>query len=227
MQNKFTLMTYMVIIMSVIAIWSTLLIAPSVHQNKIIQVKAPAVGKSADNVKKDVIKLKIIAEPIDAALSRITKKYFWLKVSPWHSPISPERFSWYHTWVDFETTPEEKDKEISVYTICIWPIILKKNATWYWWVVVQKCSIENQEVTVIYWHLKLKSISLRVNNKINAGQKIWILGVWFTSETWWERKHLHLGIHKWALLNIKWYVDMLSELNGWMDAQKLLETSIK
>ena len=47
-----------------------------------------------------------ITEPISDALSRVTKKTFGLYVSPGHSTIRPERFTCYHTGVDFETTPD-------------------------------------------------------------------------------------------------------------------------
>lgn len=165
---------------------------------------------------------KLISEPISNASSRITKKYFWIKVSPWHSPITPERFKWYHTWVDFETTPAEQNKDISIYAICNGPILLKKIASWYWWVIVQKCIIDNMKVTVIYGHLNIKSINLKIKQIISAGQKIAILGKWFSSETDWERKHLHLWIHKWYSINIAGYVSNKKDLGNWVNPEKYL-----
>ena len=165
---------------------------------------------------------KIIFEPISNALSRITKKYFWIKVSPWHSPVSPEKFTWYHTWVDFETTLDEQDTEVPIYAICTWSILMERLATWYWWVIVQKCNIDNEEVTVIYGHINIKSIVFKVKDVVSFGKKIAFLGKWYTSETWWERKHLHLWIHKWNTINIKWYVSTKKELDEWIDSQKYL-----
>ena len=39
-------------------------------------------------------------EPIGQTEERITKKPFGIKISPENSPISPERFSGYHTGID-------------------------------------------------------------------------------------------------------------------------------
>ncbi|NTU99252.1 hypothetical protein HGA64_04600 [Candidatus Falkowbacteria bacterium] len=46
----------------------------------------------------------VFVPPISDALSRVTKKPFGIKVSPKNSSVSPERFTGYHTGVDFETT---------------------------------------------------------------------------------------------------------------------------
>jgi len=61
---------------------------------------------------------KITQEPIAGALTRVTKKPFGIYVSPGHSPVSPERFSGYHTGVDFETTAAEQNIDIPIYALC-------------------------------------------------------------------------------------------------------------
>lgn len=166
---------------------------------------------------------KLLALPIDQALSRITKKPFGIKVSPNNSPVSPEKFSGYHTGVDFETLPEEQDVDVPIYAVCSGQLLLKKWASGYGGVAVQKCSIENQDVTIIYGHLNLSSINITTGQKIAAGEKIGILGKGYSAETDGERKHLHLGIHKGLAINLLGYVQNKTELENWIDAMKYLK----
>ncbi|EKE29242.1 MAG: hypothetical protein ACD_2C00201G0004 [uncultured bacterium (gcode 4)] len=179
-----------------------------------IKAKTGAIGPVATDDK--------FPDPITNASKRVTKKFFWIKVSPWHSPISPEKFRWYHTWTDFEITPAENDLPVKVYSICSWPLLMKRLAAWYWGVAVQKCKLTGKVVTVTYWHLKLDSIIPIRKQEMKAWQELWVLWKWFSAETWGERKHLHLGIHFWDSINIKWYVDTKAELEDWMDVSSLL-----
>lgn len=52
-----------------------------------------------------------LAWPINSALERVTKKSFGIYVTPQSSPVSPEKFTGYHTGVDFEITPDEENKD--------------------------------------------------------------------------------------------------------------------
>ena len=188
---------------------------PSVIPVKLALLQTGSVSNTPSSSSSGELRL-----PIDRTLERVTKKAFWLKVSPGHSPISPERFAGYHTWMDFETFPSEENDDISIYAICTGPLILKKLATGYGGVVVQQCQIEGQEVTIIYGHLKLKSITTMIHSVIESGQKIGILGKGFSQETYGERKHLHLGIHKGTRINIQGYTSTQAELWQWIDPMK-------
>lgn len=161
--------------------------------------------------------------PLNQAAERVTKKIFWLKVSPKNSPISPEKFTGYHTWTDFETFPTEKNTEVSVRAICDGPILLKKWATGYGGVVAQRCQLDKKTVTVVYGHLKLASISASINAELQTGDIIGILGKWYSSETDGERKHLHLSIHEWSTINIRGYVTTSEGLKEWKDPMKYLK----
>jgi murein DD-endopeptidase MepM/ murein hydrolase activator NlpD len=163
-----------------------------------------------------------ITAPISNALNRITKKPFGLKVSPNNSPISPEKFSGYHTGIDFETTPAEQKIDVPIFAVCAGPLLLKEWASGYGGVAVQKCELNNQTVTIIYGHLKLASIQVKVNQELIAGEQIGILGKGYSTETDGERKHLHLGIHLGPAINILGYVQKVSELSQWLDAEKYL-----
>lgn len=167
--------------------------------------------------------LPLLEAPIDRALERVTKKPFGIDVSPNNSPVSPEKFTGYHTGVDFETFPDEQDKEVVIYAICSGPLLTKRSASGYGGVVIQKCELENQVITVIYGHLQLASVSAKIEEKLFTKSKIGILGKGYSAETSGERKHLHLGIHKGLAVNILGYVQKKVELNNWIDAMKYLK----
>ncbi|PIS40805.1 MAG: hypothetical protein COT26_01385 [Candidatus Kerfeldbacteria bacterium CG08_land_8_20_14_0_20_43_14] len=87
--------------------------------------------------------------------------------------------------------------------------------------MIQSATINNQAVTILYGHLKLASINLKVGQQIKAGDKIGILGKGYSTETDGERKHLHLSIHLGNSINYKGYVSAKSQLSDWLDARRL------
>ncbi len=165
----------------------------------------------------------ILSEPISNALSRVTKKPFGIKVSPSDSPVSPERFSGYHTGVDFETLAEEQNIEVPIYAVCPGQLVFKKYVSGYGGVAVQSCQINGSDTTVLYGHLKLSSIAAKLNQQLAAGEHIGILGAGYSAETDGERKHLHLGIHKGKTITLLGYVQRPEELDKWIDALTLLK----
>ncbi|MFW0837541.1 MAG: prolyl oligopeptidase family serine peptidase [Candidatus Komeilibacteria bacterium] len=164
----------------------------------------------------------IIHEPISNSLKRVTKKPFGIKIDIDNSPVQPEKFSGYHTGVDFEIFTEEENLETDILAICVGPLISKRQMTGYGGVVVQRCEINNEPVTVIYGHLKLESISNNLDDNLDQGQKIGILGQSFSTETDGERKHLHLGIHRGENINLLGYVQDPQDLVNWIDYQSLI-----
>lgn len=165
---------------------------------------------------------KTIASPINNALERITKKPFGIKVSPKNSPVNPEHFSGYHTGVDFEAFENEQNVDVSIYAICNGPLVLKKTASGYGGVIVQKCEINKEAVTVIYGHMKLLSIAKDPGDDFSAGEKIGLLGKGYSEETGGERKHLHLSIRKGTAINILGYAQSEKILAGWINIKDLL-----
>ncbi|MDD3086290.1 MAG: M23 family metallopeptidase [Candidatus ainarchaeum sp.] len=164
----------------------------------------------------------LLHEPIQDARTRVTKKPFGIKVSPTNSPVSPEKFNGYHTGVDFETRQAEQNIDIPIYAICDGSLLLKKIATGYGGVVVQDCIVDNENVTIIYGHLRLDSVVLKVGEKLVAGDQIGILGKEYSAETSDERKHLHLGIHKGVSINILGYIQNQELLSEWLDVFRYL-----
>ncbi|HAV11469.1 MAG TPA: hypothetical protein DCX32_02905 [Candidatus Moranbacteria bacterium] len=157
--------------------------------------------------------------PLDRVVERISKKPFGKFVSPQNSPVSPERFSGYHTAIDLEVFPEELEAEklVPVRAICSGRLLSKRIASGYGGLAVQECEIENQAVTVVYGHLKLSSVANNIGDEIGAGEEIGVLGNGYSVETDGERKHLHLGIHKGSEINILGYVQSESQLSSWID----------
>lgn len=160
--------------------------------------------------------------PISRWDSRVTKKPFGIYVTPNDSPVSPERFKGYHTGVDFETFSDEQNAEVPINAICSGQLLVKEYASGYGGLTVQACNFEGP-ITVIYGHLKLSSISVKVGEQIAAGEKIGILGKGYSVETDGERKHLHLGIHKGSAVNILGYVQNPAELANWLDILNYLK----
>ena len=155
--------------------------------------------------------------PFSDALSRITKKPFGIYITPKNSPVTPEKFTGWHPGADFEIFPGEENKNISVFAICEGKLLVKEFGRGYGGMLVELCSIDGEPVTVVYGHLKLESVAFKIGYNIVAGAVIGILGKGFTSETDYERKHLHLGIHKGSAVDTRGYVASESELINWID----------
>ncbi|MDO8575046.1 MAG: M23 family metallopeptidase [bacterium] len=161
--------------------------------------------------------------PLVDALSRVNKKPFGIYITPKNSPVSPEKFTGYHTGADFEIFPGEENKDISVFAICKGKLLVKEFGRGYGGMLVQACDINNQSATVVYGHLKLESVTFKIDDDITAGAIIGILGKGYTNETDYERKHLHMGIHKGSAINTRGYIATEAELINWIDPLLILK----
>ena len=191
-----------------------------INSNNSKQISLPEETKLNNPEEKKIPKF---TEPIDNALERITKKPFGIKISFTNSPITPEKFSGYHTGVDFEIVEEEIEMDIPIFAICTGPIILKKWINGYGGAVVQRCLLDNEDITVLYGHLKLSSIQKNINDNNQLGNQIGILGKGESTDTDDERKHLHLGIHKGNKINLLGYAQNQKDLQNWIDIADYLE----
>jgi murein DD-endopeptidase MepM/ murein hydrolase activator NlpD len=153
----------------------------------------------------------------------VTKKPFGIKVSPSHSPVSPERFSGYHTGVDFEILAGEENSDVPVSAICDGRVLVARRVSGYGGVLVQSCTIDNRAVTVLYGHLKLSRIKLKSGDTIKTAEHIGILGAAYSYDTDGERKHLHLGIRKDDKIVYLGYAQKESDLSAWLDFMKSYE----
>lgn len=162
--------------------------------------------------------------PLDRSQERVIKKPFGIYIDPQTSPVTSEKFRGYHTGADFETFPEERDNDVPVRAICPGSLIVKRHATGYGGVIVERCVLAGQLVTVVYGHLALESVGVNVGENIDYGDVIGLLGAGQSVETDGERKHLHLGIHKGSALDIRGYIAIKQALSDWIDPCTLLCT---
>jgi len=92
-----------------------------------------------------------VIEPVDNFRTRVTKKPFGLYVTPDTSPVSPERFSGYHSGADAEFSDTES--EVEVRAIANGTVKLANTVSGYGGVVVIEHVIKETTYQVIYGHL--------------------------------------------------------------------------
>ncbi len=170
---------------------------------------------------------ELLPWPLDKSDQRQTLLKFGMYVTPdpATNPISPpERFTGYHTGLDIEILPGEKDITIPVKTICEGKIIYAGTIEGYGGVIIQECTISNQPVSVLYGHLNTQSFSVaKSNDPVPAQTAVAELGKDHTEETGNTRKHLHLGIHKGNHIEFLGYVNDPNELKEFIDPLPLLK----
>ncbi len=164
-----------------------------------------------------------VVSPLDRISERVSKKTFGTKVSPTSSPVTPEKFSGYHTGWDFEIFPEELTNDVPVVAFCGGALRVKQTTSGYGGVVVQDCTIDGKTITALYGHLNVASVVANIGNYLAPGQKIGLLGNDKSTQTDGERKHLHFSIHNGAATDLRGYVDTSNELSGWLDPKDYLK----
>ncbi|MFH1207887.1 MAG: M23 family metallopeptidase [Patescibacteria group bacterium] len=174
------------------------------------------------NANTNVPVVKDFIAPISDALSHIAKKPFGIFITPKNSPVQPERFTGYHTGVDFETMPSEANTEVGISAACAGVIRVRQWVSGYGGVLVQDCVINGQTVTVLYGHMNIDSVTTAAGQTLKQGDFIGNLGQGNTQQTDGERKHLHIAIHVGELINYKGYVSSQDQLKSWLDPQKYL-----
>ncbi|KKQ38872.1 MAG: hypothetical protein US57_C0028G0007 [Candidatus Moranbacteria bacterium GW2011_GWC2_37_73] len=107
--------------------------------------------------------------------------------------------------------------------LCDGKLLSARTASGYGGVAAASCELDGQAVTVVYGHIKLSSITFKIGDQMKAGDFLANLGTGFSNETDGERKHLHLGIHKGANINILGYVQNKNQLDDWIDPSKYLQ----
>lgn len=160
--------------------------------------------------------------PIKDYQKRVTKKPFGVYITPQNSPVQPERFTGHHTGTDFEILPGEENQKVEVFSFCTGKIIFKGSVSGYGGVLVQSCKINNEDITVLYGHLKLTSIQKNKGEEILQGSAFAELGKAFSTETDGERKHLHFAIHKGTAIDFKGYVQQVGDLSSWLNPLDIL-----
>lgn len=153
--------------------------------------------------------------------ARVMKKPFGIRIDPALSPVQPERFSGFHTGADFEVMPGEEEEAITIPAICSGEVSLARTVNGYGGTLVQRCTIGNEEVTVLYGHLDASSLPSAGSN-LPQGSAVGRLGKGYSSETDGERPHLHLAIHRGTAIELRGYVQLEADLTAWMNPLNML-----
>lgn len=138
------------------------------------------------------------------------------------NPIDPpERFTGYHTALDIEILDGEENTEVPVQAVCDGKILQSGSVEGYGGLIVQQCTLSDQEVTVIYGHLDIASLAFQ-DMYVVKGQVIAKLAPEKSIDSGHTRKHLHLGIHKGTEIDVRGYVDFEEELQEFLDPKVVL-----
>ncbi len=188
-----------------------------------VVAKAPDVGDAVFTAFLASLKFTATDQSIDVVyplhdfLARITKKHFGQYITPQNSPVSPERFSGYHTGVDAEAKPNEASTDVPVYAIAPGTVVMSRRVSGYGGVVMIAHRVDNQTVTALYGHLDSTTVTVQVGDTVAVGQRFAALGAGGTTETDGERQHLHFGLLSGSSTNIKGYVSTKAGLAPWVD----------
>lgn len=164
------------------------------------------------------------AAPINRARSRPTALRFGMYVTPdpQHNPIDPpERFIGYHVGLDFELFGDETDQAVPVFAICNGSVLYSGFAKGYGGLLVQRCEIGGERVTILYGHLDTTD-SPPEDTVLSTGQQIGILAPPYSKESDGNRKHLHLGIRRGEVSDFRGYVQDPKEMALFVDPASVL-----
>lgn len=162
--------------------------------------------------------------PLPDAALRPTPLHFGLFVTqdPDHNPINPpERFTGYHAATDFELLPGEENGDIPVFAICRGQVAFSGFAEGYGGLLIQRCRLKEEDVTVLYGHLKLDPLPAE-GEMLKPGEQISLLADARSYESGWTRKHLHLGIHRGRRIDLRGYTQEQDDLKDYLDPQSIL-----
>jgi murein DD-endopeptidase MepM/ murein hydrolase activator NlpD len=144
---------------------------------------------------------------------------------PEHNPLDPpERFTGYHSGLDFEIRESELNIDVPIYAVCSGSVLYSGFAEGYGGLLVQRCMLENEEVTVLYGHLDQEGLVAEAT-VVEPGAQIGKLAPSRTLWSGWNRKHLHLGIHRGDATDMRGYVQESAELADFMDPASVLPRS--
>lgn len=127
----------------------------------------------------------------------------------------------FHAATDFEVWRRELKWDVPVYAICNGEIQFSGFSEGYGGLVTQYCTIDAEPVTIIYGHLAVDSL-VASKTTVETGTQIGILGAARSSDTDGNRKHLHLGIRRGHVSDVRGYVQDEAELKDFIDPLSVL-----
>lgn len=162
----------------------------------------------------------VLTEPIADFKARIAKKPFGIYITPQNSPISPEKFTGFHTGVDVEYVDVVAD--VPIYAIADGTITLARTASGYGGVIMLESQINGTALSILYGHLRPSSLP-QAGQKVKKGEQIGVLGTGSSSETDGERRHLHFAVLTDNRSDLRGYVENQTDLAGWLDPISLYQ----
>jgi murein DD-endopeptidase MepM/ murein hydrolase activator NlpD len=157
--------------------------------------------------------------PIEGFTTRNTKKNFGLYVTPNNSPISPEKFTGYHTGVDIEYGDVTTD--VPVKAVAAGTVKVARFIDGYGGLVGIEHDWNDKKLFVVYGHLDPKSL-VKENVPVAQGDIVGVLGDKSADETDNERKHLHFGVRRSADTNLRGYSTSAESLRDWFNPYDLI-----
>lgn len=163
--------------------------------------------------------------PMSDYRRRITKRLFGTLVTPVDQKTIKcgAAFSGYHTGLDFEILPGEENIEVPVYSISEGKIIYLNWVSGYGGLIITQNIINQHDVTVLYGHIDLKSVTKKVGDIVLTGDKLADLGAACSQATDGERKHLHLAIHLGSVVDYRGYVPSSADLSSWINPELVIK----
>lgn len=169
-----------------------------------------------------------VSAPLQHIERRVSVLTFGMHVTPDpnDNPIDPpERFAGYHAATDFEVGVDELDADVPVSAICAGETVYGGFADGYGGLVVQRCILKGQDVTVIYGHLTVDGLP-KAGTQLEPGQQFAVLAPARSHDSDGNRKHLHLGIHIGKNIDERGYVQTEEELSEFIDPMSLIPESM-
>lgn len=184
--------------------------------------------QTLDEPDTEVMSEKIAEPSVTSPLPNIEERprllTFGLYVTPdpARNPIDPpERFTGYHTALDFEILPGEERIDVPVFAMCDGTVLFRDAVDGYGGMFIQSCMLNDQPVTVLYGHLRIDSLP-RKNTAVKQGDPIALLAPAYSRGSDDTRKHLHIGIHKGTQLEFLGYAQDAKRLEEFIDPASLL-----
>lgn len=173
-----------------------------------------------------------VVQPIDRFNERITLNAFGnqpskmeLDESQYTDLVCKEGkyYPGYHTAVDLETFPEERNTPVAVVSIADGIVRQVSFINGYGGLIVAEYNIGGNTYTAYYGHVDLNTAKVKSGSKLTAGQKIAELGPHCSGSNGNTRKHLHFGMHKGKAIVVSGYVDARGDLANWTDPRTIIK----
>ena len=165
----------------------------------------------------------VLDYPIAEFKQRITKKPFGIHITPQNSPVSPERFTGYHTAVDVEC--QDVTVDVPVYAIADGTVVSSQTASGYGRVFALHVTLTGKyagEHTIVYGHIRPSTLP-KIGLLVKKGEKLAVLGTGYSQETDNERRHLHFGVLSDNRIQLLGYASSKAALSGWVDPQLIYQ----